>query len=199
MTPVWRSRAAGTCHSEASRQASSAGMRSSQLEPASHTAICKHHAPNTSANARPFFTPLHTAASTTAPSSSCRAPSRAVLTGTTALLMTIATTTTTDTPNDMTTDTMNHHATGAAMTDMTTDTPNAMTTDTMTATQSPQAARGGIATILPPPSLRNHTTHAGAPTRLHPTALERASRPAEKTRGKTPSWTTWAKLPSSSA
>jgi hypothetical protein len=163
---------------------------------------CKHHAPNTSANAHPLLVPLHTQAPLATPSSPCRAPSRAVLTtGTTAPLTTTATTTTTDTPNDMTTATMNHHATDAATTDTTTNIPNEATTiDTTTATQSHRTARGGgIATTRPPPTQTNHTTPDGAHTHLHPAALARANPLAEKRRRKSPSSTTWAKPPSSSA
>ena len=189
MTPVWRR---NSCSRHLPLTASKLKVGKHVQ---SHTAICNNHAPPTSTNARPFFTSLHTAAAVSTSSSACRAPSRAVLTGTTAPLTTIATTTTTDIPNDMTTATMNH-ATGAATTDMTTDTPNAMTTDTTTATQSHPTARGGIATIPLPPTQMNHTTRDDAPTHLHPAVLERASRPAGKRRRKIPSSTTWAKLPS---
>lgn len=204
MTPVWRSRAAaGTCHSAQALSRRKQACMCAVVGQQSHTAIssCKHHAPNSSANALPLLVPLHTQASLATPSSSsssCRAPSRAVLTpGTTVPLTTTATTTTTDTPNAMTTATTNHHATGAATTDMTTNTPTeAMTTDTTTATQSHRTAGGGIATTRRPPTQMNPTTHADAHTRLHLAALARANRPAEKRRRKTPSSTIWAKLPS---
>ena len=164
--------------------------------------ICNHHAPPTSANAHPQLAPLRpiprTAASIITPLS-CRAPSRAVLTtGTTALLMTIATTATIDTPNDTMKDMM-AGVKGARTTDTTMATPNAMTTDTTTATQRHRTARGEAATILLPPTRMNHITHDDVHIRLTLVALGRASRPEAKRRGKTPSSTTWAKLPSSLA
>jgi hypothetical protein len=188
-------RAGAACHSH--RQAS---MRVWRCSPEGHTAICNHHAP-TSANAHPFAAPLHTTQRSTASiftPAPCLAPSRAVLTGTTAHPTTIATITTTDIQNDMTTATMTD-ATAAVATDMTTNTPNAMTTGTTTATHSLRAARDEIATILLPPTQTNLTIRADAHTRLHPAARGRANRPAERSKRKSPTLTRWAKPPSSLA